>query len=206
MPTVEARVTQLVRKPNSPFVRATLDHPEVKNLESRYPEKIAELKALWDSGDLAVIQYSENSRYDEASQRSYTNRYYESSRTGVPENGGSRTEIPVEQPRGGQGAAPPPRSDIPLEPRSETNPRDAERMAITSGFKLALGMLPHLEDKSFGAQEQVASRYANAILSWRSGIASGSEAQVIDELRAMADDDIPFGEDKLEYGQFPSDF
>lgn len=142
MPTIEARVLKLERKQSNPkFVKASLDHAEVKNLESQWPEKIAVLKKLWESGEVAILEYSENVREDEASGRSFTNRYFEGVKT---------KELELD---------PKPEAEIPLEAQQASRPTDpatAWRISLAAGAKLAIATLPFLEEHERSIPEQQA--------------------------------------------------
>lgn len=140
MPTIEARVLKLERKQSNPkFVKATLDHPEVKAIESQWEEKIAILKKLWESGEVAIIEYSESVRHDDASGRDFTNRYFEGVKT---------KELEPE---------PQTALDIPLEPQQAgrpTDPATAWRISLAAGAKLAIATLPFLEEHERSVDEQ----------------------------------------------------
>jgi hypothetical protein len=181
---------QLERKQSNPkFVKATLDHPQIKALESQWPEKIAILKQLWDSGEVAVIEYSENPRTDEATGRTYPNRYFEGTKTRdelAPEPE-PELDIPVE------GAAVTPASsseEIPMETTRGEDPVKAWRISLAAGAKLAIATLPYLEEHERSVDEQKTLAMFWGLFLFNTTQETARAA--IGDFAAVAGDDIPF--------------
>lgn len=146
MPTIEARITQVVR--DGDWIRITTDHPtigtEQNPLSTKRQEKGSEAFALSKSGERVVIQY--NSRPKTlADGRTFQNYYYESAMTAT--NGGSAGlgEIPEAAPRSsGGGSSPDPNKDW--------------RIALQVGAKLALLTMPMMaeHEQTFEVQTEIA--------------------------------------------------
>jgi len=154
MATIEARITKVEHDVGTGWYSILTDHEQVKKLQTKMEAKAKEAAALRQSGDPAVIEYSERSRHDESSGRTYQNRYYERARTAPPPSANGDIEdtggIDTVQPTG-----------------RKMDPSEAWRICLATGAKLALMTLPMMptEQRTFEVQKQIALAWAMWIFS-----------------------------------------
>lgn len=145
MPSIEARITKVEKNEHGWFL-ITVDHPEIKRLDTKIEEKAREALALLNQP--VLIDYTEKQGgRNEHTGGYYMNRYYEQA--------GSLPE-----PTPAAGAQP----EIPLAPVASrrTAPEDAWRMTLAAAAKIAVESLPHMkpDQRELVHQRQIALSWA----------------------------------------------
>ena len=146
MAMIEAHITKVEREVDSEWGSIFTDHDTVKKLTTKIAEKLTEAAGLKRSGELAGIEYTEKTRHDPGSGRTYRNFYYERAGS-LPSNGARPAEdgIDIVQSAG--------RSD---------SPEKRWAIALQGGGKLAVWTLPLMppEQRDFETQKTIARAWA----------------------------------------------
>lgn len=146
MPLIEAHITKVEREEGSDWGTIHTDHPEIKKMTTKVPEKITEAAHFRQTGQLVGIDYNETKKRTDDG-RVYTNRYYDKAGA-LGTNGAQQQQIP-----GVDVVAPVGREDSPAKKWS---------IALQGGGKLAVATLPLMpvEQRDFETQKTIALAWA----------------------------------------------
>src|SRR5215471_2249630 len=140
MPTIEARITGVKRKPTPGWFRIETDHASVTNLDTNDEAKAKEAHALMEGNEVSVIDYTSKPKTLEDG-RTFPNNYYNKALV--------KAAAPEQQ-----------AIEFPAMETSGEDPGKAWRIALQVGAKLAVASIPHLEKNGFdtglAAQQEVA--------------------------------------------------
>jgi len=146
MPSIDTHITKVEKDEATGWGRISTDDPNVKTLQTKRPDLLAEAGQLRLSGVLVRIEYTEREgNVNPNTGRPYLNRYYEKATAlGEPPQA---TDSGVETVR---------------QTRTPTDPDEAWRISLAAGGKLAVMTLPMMPtaQRSFEIQKRIALAWA----------------------------------------------
>jgi len=163
MPSIDAHVTKVEQDPNG-WYRIHTDDPNVKRLDTKQQKLGQEAFAFMQRNALVRIEYSERESGNinpHTNQPYPPNRYWEKG----TELGEKPAEIPMVQPQ-----------------RAVTAPKEAWRICLSAGGKLAVQTLPMMptSQRDFETQKRIATAWAEFFYfsepPERSSLSNGSSA------------------------------
>lgn len=189
-------------------------HDKPVRIDTNKEPQLREAMELRDTRAFINLEFDERTKYDQASGRSYLNRYWVRAQRTAGTNGGGTASASMSDAGGlryGDPAPPPPAPtpsfDKPTpEVGRSTNPRDAWRMSLAKASELAIATLPYLpvEQRTPAVQKEVALFWARFIFETEyeaSYSAASTPSTNADPGGPMSpwptDDDIPFAPNVL---------